>query len=215
MSITLEVVNLKGEKSGNVDLPESVFGVKAPQSLIHDVVNAYLANRRRGTHSTKTRGEVSGGGLKPWKQKHTGRARSGSIRSPLWRHGGVIFGPKPRSYNQAVSPAQRRLALRAVLSDIAKEGKLKIIDGFSVSEPKSRVVADIVKKLKLSPKTLLVLDQIEVNVERAARNVASLRLRKASDLNSYEALLAHQIVMTKAALEQISNRLGGSAEAVQ
>src|SRR6185295_18225167 len=94
MALTIDIINTKGEKAGSVDLPERIFDVKAPLSLVHDVVNAHLANRRRGTHSTKTRGEVSGGGLKPWKQKHTGRARAGSNRSPLWRHGGIVFGPR-------------------------------------------------------------------------------------------------------------------------
>jgi large subunit ribosomal protein L4 len=144
--------------------------------LIHEVVTAYLANQRRGTHSTKTRGEVSGGGLKPWKQKHTGNARAGSIRSPLWRHGGITFGPKPRSYVQAVPPAKRRLALRAVLSSFAADGKLTVVDQFSVAEPKTKHVAAMVAALKLGPKSIVVVDDITPVLDRAARNLAGLRL---------------------------------------
>ena len=118
MPLSIDVMNAKGEKSESLHLPEEVFGVKPHSRLVHEVVNAYLANTRRGTHSTKTRGEVSGGGIKPWKQKHTGNARAGSIRSPLWRHGGVIFGPKPHhGYLQPVPRQKRQLALKAILSD--------------------------------------------------------------------------------------------------
>src|SRR5688500_470213 len=117
MSLTIDVINAKGDKLEALPLPEGVFGVKPHSRLVHEVVTAYQANLRRGTHSTKTRGEVSGGGVKPWKQKHTGNARAGSSRSPLWRHGGIIFGPKPhRGYLQPVSRQKRHLALKAVLS---------------------------------------------------------------------------------------------------
>src|SRR5688572_27469049 len=121
MPLSLEVINIKGEKTGNVDLSEKVFKAQAPVAVVHEVVNAFLANQRRGTHSTKNRGEVSGGGLKPWKQKHTGRARAGSTRSPLWRHGGIIFGPKPRSYFQGLPVEKKKIALRKILSDMVKE----------------------------------------------------------------------------------------------
>jgi large subunit ribosomal protein L4 len=205
--LSLDVLNVKGEKVSSVDLPESVFGVKPATAVVHEVVTAYLANRRRGTHSTKTRGEVSGGGLKPWKQKHTGRARAGSTRSPLWRHGGIIFGPKPHGYYQAVSTAKRQLALRAVLSDIAKAGRLKVVESFSVAEPKTKKVAEILKKLGTPEKTILVLDQIDATLLRAARNVAGLRLCRSEQLNSYDALQAEQLVFTKPALDKISARL--------
>jgi large subunit ribosomal protein L4 len=145
---TLDVLNSKGQKAGSVELADAVFKVKAPSTLIHEVVTAYLANQRRGTHSTKTRGEVSGGGLKPWKQKHTGNARAGSIRSPLWRKGGITFGPKPRSYVQAVPPAKRRLALRAVLSSFVADGKLTVVDQFLLAEPKTKHVAAMGRRLE-------------------------------------------------------------------
>lgn len=211
---TVDVFNTKGQKAGSVELADAVFKVKAPSTLIHEVVTAYLANQRRGTHSTKTRGEVSGGGLKPWKQKHTGNARAGSIRSPLWRHGGIIFGPKPRSYVQAVPPAKRRLALRAVLSSFAADGKLTVVDQFSVTEPKTKNVAAMAAALKLGPKTVVVVDDITTALDRAARNFAGLRLCRARDLTSYAALLADQLVFTKAALDQITARLDGSTPGV-
>jgi len=211
---TVDVLNSKGQKAGSVELADAVFNVKAPSTLIHEVVTAYLANQRRGTHSTKTRGEVSGGGLKPWKQKHTGNARAGSIRSPLWRKGGITFGPKPRSYVQAVPPAKRRLALRAVLSSFAMDGKLTVVDQFSVAEPKTKNVAALVAALKLGPKAIVVVDDITPTLERASRNLAGLRLARARDLTSYTALLADQLVFTKAALDQITARLDGSTPGV-
>lgn len=207
MALTLEVKNTKGEKVDSVTLSESVFGVKAPQALIHEVVTAYQANKRHGTHSTKTRGEVSGGGLKPWKQKHTGRARAGSTRSPLWRHGGITFGPKPHGYYQAVSTAKRQLALRAVLSDFAKDGRLAVVDAFKVAEPKTKRVVDILKKLNLPEGSVLVTEAADPVLLRAARNVAGLQICRAENLNSYGALLAKRLVFTRAALEQVSKRL--------
>lgn len=205
--ISLDVMNTKGEKTGTADLSEKIFNFKAPIAVVHEVVNGYLAGLRRGTHSTKTRGEVSGGGVKPWKQKHTGRARSGSTRSPLWRHGGIIFGPKPRSYYQDISPEKRRIALRKVLSDILKEGRLKVVESVQISEPKTKRVADIVKKLAWPEKTLLVVDQLDAAFARASRNVASLQVCRAIDLNTYDAMAAEQVVFTKPALDALTQRL--------
>ncbi|MBI4396233.1 MAG: 50S ribosomal protein L4, partial [Elusimicrobia bacterium] len=144
---------------------------------------------------------------KPWKQKHTGRARAGSTRSPLWRHGGITFGPKPRSYYQPVPASKRQLVLRAVLSDFVREERLKVVDAFDVTEPKTKKVADIIKKLGWPEKTILVTDEISGVLSRAARNVADVRICRAMDLNSYVALLAEQLVFTRAALEQVSQRL--------
>ncbi len=212
--LTVDVLNKKGEKVDTVSLPADVFEVKASPALVHEVVTAYLANERRGTHSTKTRGEVSGGGIKPWKQKHTGNARAGSTRSPLWRHGGVIFGPKPRSYNQPVPPAKRRLALKAVLSSFVRDGKLRVIDDLAVAEPKTKRAAELLASLKLAPKSLLIVHQIPEMLDRAMRNIPTVRLRLARDLTSYQALLADELVLTRAALDEITKRLAdaGAAE---
>lgn len=207
MALSLDVVNVKGEKIDSVQLSEKVFEAKASSALIHEVINAYLANRRRGTHSTKTRGEVSGGGAKPWKQKHTGNARAGSSRSPLWRHGGIIFGPKPRDYNQPVSLTKRKIALRKILSDYAKEGRLRVVDSFTVSEAKTKRVLEIVKKLGIAEKTIIVLDNVSDTLQRASRNLAGVRICRVSDINSYNALQAEHLVFSKPALEQITQRL--------
>lgn len=210
MSLTIDVMNSKGEKTESLPLPADIFGEKPHSRLVHEVVTAYLANTRRGTHSTKTRGEVSGGGAKPWKQKHTGNARAGSSRSPLWRHGGIIFGPKPhRGYLQPVSQQKRQLALKAVLSDYLKQGRLKVIESFSVAEPKTKNVVALVKTLGFPKKSVLVVDTIDATLGRASRNVASFRVCVAKDLNSYSVLLADQLVFTKAGLEVLKKRLEG------
>jgi large subunit ribosomal protein L4 len=212
--LTVDVLNTKGEKVNTVTLSPDVFEVKASSALVHEVVTAYLANERRGTHSTKTRGEVSGGGIKPWKQKHTGNARAGSNRSPLWRHGGVTFGPKPRSYNQPVPPAKRRLALKAVLSSFVKDGKLRVIENLSVTEAKTKRAKELLTSLKLVPKSVLIVEAIPEILNRAMRNIPTVRMRLARDLTSYQALLADELVFTRAALDEITARLGGAETAL-
>lgn len=214
MSLSVDVLNVKGEKVETLELPEDVFGVRASSAVIHEVINAYLANARRGTHSTKTRAEVSGGGVKPWKQKHTGRARSGSTRSPLWRHGGVAFGPKPRSYFQAIPLSKRHLVMKAVLSDCLKAGRMKVVDQVAVSEPKTRKVAEIVKKLGMPAGTILLTDKKDDVLMRAARNIEGLGLMAPSRLNSYEVLRAKMLVFTKGAVDQVIKRLTDGAEKV-
>jgi len=208
MSLTLNVLNSKKENVGSVQLAENVFNAKGSQALVHEVVTAYLANERRGTHATKTRGEVSGGGLKPWKQKGTGRARSGSTRSPLWRGGGVTFGPQPRSYVQAVPPAKRRAALRTVLSGFVREGKLSVVDKFDVSEPKTKLAVALIKGLGVSSKSVVVVDALSAVTLRAVKNIPNLRLFRARDLTSYEALLGDDLIVTQKALEELTERLG-------
>ncbi len=213
MSLSIDVMNAKGEKVESLALPEEIFGVKPHSRLVHEVVIAYQANTRRGTHSTKTRGEVSGGGLKPWKQKHTGNARAGSIRSPLWRHGGIIFGPKPhRGYLQPVSRQKRQLALKAVLSDYLKQGRLRVLESFVITDPKTKKAAEIVKKMNLPARSVLVLDKIEPVLDRATRNLAGIQICIAKDLNSYGVLLSDQLLFTKAALDVVMKRLEGEGE---
>jgi large subunit ribosomal protein L4 len=208
MTLTIDVLNVQGQTAGTVDLLEDVFNVRASKALVHEVVTAYLANERRGTHSTKTRGEVSGGGLKPWKQKHTGNARAGSTRSPLWRHGGITFGPKPRSYHQAVPPAKRRLALKGVLSGFARDGKLKVVEDFSVAEPKTKQAAKLVNGLKILPRSVVVVDEVSPTTARALRNLPGLRIHRARDITTYDALLGDELVLTRGALEVLTRRLG-------
>lgn len=210
MSLTIDVLNTKGEKLESLPLSAGIFGEKPHSRLVHEVVIATLANTRRGTHSTKTRGEVSGGGVKPWKQKHTGNARAGSTRSPLWRHGGIIFGPKPhRGYLQPISQQKRQLALKAVLSDYLKNSRVKVVDAFSVAEAKTKNVVALVKAMALPAKTVLIVDAMDAVLAKASRNVAGLRVVLAKDLNSYSVLLADQLVFTKAGLNALTKRLEG------
>src|SRR2546421_11174229 len=147
MSVT--VYDREGKESGQVELPESVFNVPVNEAVRPQAVLRQQANDRQGTHQTKTRGEVSGGGKKPWKQKGTGRARQGSTRAPQWRHGGVVFGPHPRSYEQKMPRKQRRLALRSVLSSKAADGRIVVVDSFEELEPRTRAMIELMSKLNI------------------------------------------------------------------
>lgn len=208
MSPSIDVLNAKGDKTESLSLAESVFGVKPHSRLVHEVVVAYQANTHRGTHSTKTRGEVSGGGVKPWKQKHTGNARAGSTRSPLWRHGGIIFGPKPHEgYKKPVSRQKRHLALKAILSDYLKQGRLSVVDGFAVTEPKTQKVAALLKALKAPAKTVLVVDQLDPVLAKASRNLDTFTICPAKDLNGYGVLLSDKLLFTKPGLDALMKRL--------
>ena len=209
MSLQIDVMNAKGEKIETLDLAAAIFEAKGSKSVVHEVVNAVLANKRRGTHSTKTRGEVSGGGVKPWKQKGTGNARSGSNRSPLWRHGGIIFGPKPRSYFQGIPLAKRQQALRLVLTDYVKAGKLTVIDSVPLTETKTKFFSEWTAQLKLPNRSIVVVEEMTENLDRATRNLEGVRFCRAKDLNSASAMLAHQLVVTKGALAQLITRLQG------
>src|SRR5579864_6176724 len=146
-SVQAPLYSAAGEAQGQFDLPEVIFSAPGSRRVLQEVIVALQANQRRGTSSTKTRGEVSGGGHKPWKQKHTGNARAGSIRSPLWRKGGIIFGPEPRSYVQRLPATKRLAALRAVLQSAFGSGNLRIVDSFKVQEPKTKLVVEALNKL--------------------------------------------------------------------
>lgn len=201
-----KVYNLEGKETGTADLPESIFGLKASASFLHDVVTAYLANRRQGTVSTKTRAEVSGGGRKPWKQKHTGRARAGSNRSPLWKKGGVVFGPRPRSFRQELPKAQRRLALLQSLSAKSLQGEMTVLEGISISEPKTRILAAGLKKLGAPSGSLLVVEELSPNLVLSSRALAGLSVILSRDLNAYEVLKARKVLLTRGAIESLKAR---------
>lgn len=196
------IYNQQGQETGKINLP-SVFETKVSESLIHEIVTGYLANQRSGTHNTKTRAEVSGGGRKPWKQKGTGNARAGSIRSPLWRKGGIIFGPKPRDYSKSIPQKKRQIGLKMALSVKAGAGDLIVIENAVVSEPKTKKIAEILKNLKIENENiLLVTDKIDANLKLAARNVRELDVAEAKNLNIYQVMKAKKIVFTSAAIEQ-------------
>jgi large subunit ribosomal protein L4 len=201
------VYNAQGKEAGKIDLP-SVFETKISKALLHEVVVGYLANQRSGTHSTKTRGEVSGGAHKPWKQKGTGNARAGSIRSPLWRKGGIIFGPKPRSYVQGLSQQKRQLSLQMALASKAQDGNIMVLDGFSIAEPKTKNVYEILKNLNVTEakNLLLVVDKTNANIKTAARNIDGLVVAEAKNLNTYQVMWATKVLLTKASVEAIGVR---------
>jgi len=195
-----EVINLKGKKVEEIELSDIVFGAKLNEGLVHQSLTWILASRRQGTHSALTRSEVSGGGKKPWKQKGTGRARAGSIRSPLWRHGGVIFPPKPRSHSTDMPKKMRKAAISNVLSDKAREGKLMIVEEISVAKPKTSEFIKILSGLKLGEQKVLVADIApEKNAILAARNIKDVKLVAVTAVNVFDLLNADVVVMTKAA----------------
>lgn len=195
-----------GEAKGRIDLPEILFGHEGSRRTLFEAIVALQANQRRGTSATKTRGLVSGGGHKPWKQKGTGNARAGSNRSPLWRKGGIIFGPQPRSYRIELDGAKRLAALQTALIEKAKVDQLSVIDSLTIENGKTRSGYEILKKTGFSGSVLLVLDQSEASITRALRNVERLCVAKASEINAWGVMRAKQVLFTKSALETLANR---------
>jgi large subunit ribosomal protein L4 len=195
-----------GEAKGKVDLPEVIFGGNGSRRVLHEAIVALRRNKRSGTSSTKTRGVVSGGGRKPWKQKGTGNARAGSIRSPLWRKGGIIFGPLPRSYRVNLNSAKKLLALQTALVEKARSSELSVIESVSFKEGKTAKAEDLFAKTGLTGRTLLVVDKKDGMVERAMRNLSSLTLLPASSLNAWGVLQAKQVIFTQAGLDSLLER---------
>lgn len=197
------VYNAKGQESGKINLPD-IFETKVSPALIHEVTVAYLANQRSGTHSTKTRGEVSGGGNKPWKQKGTGNARSGSNRSPLWRKGGIIFGPRPHGYHQNISQQKKQQALGAALTLKAKENNILVVDGLSIDEPKTKKMMALLKNFKIDGGSVLaVIDKIDNNIKIASRNIPWLLITESRNLTAYHVLQSKKTIFTTAAIQQL------------
>jgi large subunit ribosomal protein L4 len=200
---SVDVLDLSGKKVGDVDLDPAVFGIEPNLAVMHQVVVAGAAAARAGTHSTKTRAEVRGGGRKPWRQKGTGRARHGSIRSPLWVGGGIAHGPRPRDHSQRVNRKMKRLALRSALSDRAREGRIKVLDELAFDEPKTRDAADLVAALALDGRILLVIGARDEAVEKSFRNLGYVKLVNPGGLSTYDALSADWLVFTREALEAV------------
>lgn len=207
MTMEAQLINLKGEEVGKVQLKEDLFASKPCPEFLHEFVTVYEANQRRGTANTKTRSEVSGGGKKPWKQKHTGRARAGSTRSPLWRHGGVSFGPRSGRVRLEIPRQKARRALAQALAARFADGRIVFVDSLSIGEPKTKAVAAILRQIKCEGRgTLLVLDRPDATLALAGRNIPGLEIRLAADLNAYAVLQSRRIVMTQPALEKLSAR---------
>jgi len=203
----LKVVNASGEQVGTVSLKDEVFAAPANEELVHEVVTGYHANHRQGTASTKTRSEKRGTGAKPWRQKGTGRARAGTIRSPIWRGGGIVFGPKPRDYRTAVPKRKRQQALKSALSVSLSAGKLLVVDSIECTEPKTRIIARMLNDLGVERKVLIVIAEPNREIYLAARNLASARTVPVGSLNALDVLGAENVVIERQAIDKLQRRL--------
>ncbi|MEV7967798.1 50S ribosomal protein L4 [Sphaerisporangium sp. NPDC088356] len=210
---TIDVLDAAGAKSGSVDLPEDIFGAKVNIPLIHQVVVAQLAARRQGTHKTKTRGEVSGGGKKPYRQKGTGRARQGSTRAPQFAGGGIVHGPQPRDYTQKTPKKMKAAALRGALSDRAAGGRVYVIDGLVTGEtPKTKSALEALRKITNARSVLVVVDEGDELTWLSLRNAPEVHLLDAGQLNTYDVLCYDDVVFTRPAYDQVVARLSKSGK---
>jgi large subunit ribosomal protein L4 len=205
---TAPVVDLAGESQGELELPETVFSVVPHSTVMHQALLRQLANARQGTHDSKTRTEVSGGGRKPYRQKGTGRARQGSIRAPHYAGGGVVFGPTPRDHSVAMPRKQRRLALRSALSVKAAESQITVLDRVELEEPKTKAVTSFLQALDAGRRVLLVLGSHHDALELSARNLPEVRVILAGNISVRDLLTADTVVMTRDAVEHIAEAWG-------
>ena len=208
---TISLFNQKGNKISEVPLDKKVFDGEVNIPLLHQVVRMYQANLRQGTHATKTRGEVSGGGKKPWRQKGTGRARVGSIRTPLWRHGGTVFGPHPREYSYTLPKQMKRSALRSGLNAKIRDGELILIDQFQIDKPKTKEIAILLETLKIRGKTLVVVAKMTDPVKLSCRNIERLSLKTGEQVNAYDLLRHPKIVIEQEAFKALSESVKGES----
>lgn len=204
---SIEVKNTSGKKVSDAELSASVFGIEPNMHAMHEVVRAQRAARRAGTHSTLTRGQVRGGGKKPWRQKGTGRARQGTIRAPQWAGGGTVFGPHPRSYAFKVPSKVVKLAMRSALSAKAADGELVVVDAFSFEKPCTKEAAAILKSLDLNGRITLVIADDDINTYLSFRNIPAVRVLAASEANTYDFIDNKALVFTSAALSRIEEVL--------
>ena len=207
---TLPRFNSAGEPAGTVPVP-AAFAGRPHQHAIWLAVTAQMANRRTGTHSTLTKGEVSGGGKKPWKQKHTGRARQGSTRGPQWYHGGVSFGPRPHGYGKDLTAGVRRLALRSAMTAKVRDGAVSVVDAPDVAGGRTKSVAAWLAKLGVAGRSLVVLDGRDAAFNRAFRNIPRARVASAADVSVYDTMAAGRLLVTAEALAALVRRCGAEA----
>ena len=205
MSVT-GIVNIKNENVGEVDLNDALFGVEVKPYILHDIVRMQLAGRRAGTACTKTRAEVRGSGAKPWRQKGTGRARSGSRQSPLWRGGGTAFGPKPRDYSFKLTKKVRKLGLKMALTTRLSENRLKVLDAFELDEFKTKDFVNVMKALEVD-NALIVTPNQDVKLENSSRNVPGFKVMQTAGVNVYDILLHKNIILLQPSLGQLEERL--------
>ena len=197
------VINVKGEKVSDITLNENVFGIKPNDAVLYDAITLAQASQRQGTADTKTRSEVSGGGRKPWRQKGTGRARQGSTRAPHWYHGGIVFGPHPRTYGKKMNRKERVLALKSALSYKVANDEIIILDELNVKTPKTKDMIKLLNDIKAPKKTLIVVDELSDNLILATRNIPKVELLEASEINVLDIIGADGLVITKKAVEMI------------
>jgi large subunit ribosomal protein L4 len=204
---TVEVKNFEGETVRELQIADELFGARPNQSLLWEAVKQYLASQRRGTHKTKSRGEVSGGGKKPWRQKGTGRARVGSIRSSLWRHGSIAHGPQPRDYSYDIPKGMLRGALRSALAAKFQDHKMTVVDKFALDAPKTSTFSGALRKLGVEEGVLVVDDAANRNLELSSRNVKGCDLVRHHDLHPYHVLSHQQLVISEGALMRLQEAL--------
>lgn len=201
------VYSAKGQKLSDIELKPDVFGQKVNEGLIYQVVRAEMANARQGTAATKTRAYVSGGGIKPWRQKGTGRARAGSIRSPLFVGGGTVFGPTPKDYDLKIPRKMKKAAIKSALSAKAKDKEIIIIDNLAFKEPKTKDAVELLSKLKIEKKSTILIDKVDENLIKSFNNIANVKVISIGTLSSYALLDNKVLIITKDALTKLSEVL--------
>ncbi len=199
---TVGLFNKEGKKVGDVQLSESVFGVEVNEYAMHQVVIALLANKRQGTQSAKTRAEVSGGGIKPWRQKGTGRARQGSIRAPQWIHGGIVFAPKPRDYRMSVPKSTRKVAMKSALTSKVQDNQMIVLESLELEAPKTKEIVKVLNAFE-AKKTLIVTSESNENVYKSARNIEGVAVLPVNNINVYDLLKYEKVIITKEAVSKI------------
>ncbi len=202
----VEIKDRNNNIVGKVNLNDKVFGLHAKPDVLYEGIINFLTNQRQGTHATKTRGLVRGGGRKPWRQKHTGRARAGSIRSPLWKGGGTTFGPRPRDYSYKLPKKVKSLAVKTALSIKMTEGVITVIDGFSLDRPKTKDMIAMLRNLGLEKERVLIITpEKDEAVTLSARNIPGIKVVRSSDLNSYDVMVSSRLLITKDAVSRFND----------
>lgn len=201
--IKVPVFDNSGKALESVSLPEERFGGKVRRELLRDAIIMHEANHRRGTASTKTRGEVAGGGRKPWKQKHTGRARVGDIRSPIWKGGGVVFGPRPRDYSFSIHRKAKKAALQSAILSRLIDNEVVLIDKLELESPSTKKMASILKNLDIRESCLIVIQEFDETIWKSSRNIYNVRLRVAPDLNAYDVVKYKKLLIVKDVLDSL------------
>ena len=199
----VSVYNMEGSQVGEIELSDAVFGIEPNKVLLHEMVVNYLANQRQGTQSALTRAEVAGGGKKPWRQKGTGHARQGSIRAPQWRHGGIVFAPKPRDYSYTVNKKEKRLAMKSAFSAKVIDNNMIILDKLTLDDYKTRDIVDMLSAVNANKKTLLVLPEVDKKIIFSARNIPGVKTAQVNTLNVYDILNYDSLIVVRDAVSKI------------